>query len=808
MEFLYDESTGTFAFMEVNARLQVEHPITELTTGLDMVKLQLHVANGGTLDGDPPKTVGHAIEVRLNAEDPDRGFAPAPGVITMLRLPVGPGVRVDTGVEEGDAIAPEFDSMIAKVMVWGTNRNEAIGRLRRALDQMRVIIRDGASNKTFVRELIDHPQYLANTINVGWVDSLVADPAGRQARGNPAVAAIAAAIEAHGEQFSVKRRQFRASARRGRPDVDESIGESVQLRYAGQVCALHVSQLDESNYRISVNGVTIDARTEDLGPTGSRITIGDRVYKVLAAVHGATHYVEVDNVAHRISHDEGGVIRAPSPAVVVSLYVKAGDVVAKGDRLAVIEAMKMETTIVAEISGTVREVRVRENLQVAPGTPLLVLDPEHSETGEPAGVGIDFAPLVAPLAGADHRKCRHYLNDFRRMLLGFDIEPGDLASRAEAKGRLCDADPEAHDLRRLEHEIFSIFADVIALWRRTPSDTGVEDERRSSEEYLFDYLRNIGVEGEGLPEGFVARLRRTLAHYGVESLRPRGDLNRALFRLARSHARMDQQTGPIRSLLEQWLEYGVPLAEEDARPLLDAIVDETRGRYPAIHDLAREVLYRSYDVPFLEQIRSDTYREAAEHLDAVTGDPQAADRSERILALTDCPQPLSPTILDRAATAEPTTLEVLLEVLLRRYYRIRGIEDVSTGRANGFPFAKAEYTLDDDRVTVVSMFVNYEDLSAGVRALSSLIEKAHDPHQVVIDLFVWRERQHLGPNETRDELTAVLDAEIGAQGIRRVVVVMTGPDHGDSLAGVLNFTFRPDGSGRYRRRRCTATSTR
>ena len=797
VEFLYEEETGTFAFMEVNARLQVEHPITELTTGVDLVKLQLHVANGGTLEGSPPQTVGHAIEVRLNAEDPDRGFAPAPGVITMLRLPVGPGVRVDTGVEEGDAIAPEFDSMIAKVMVWGADRHEAIARLRRALDQMRVIIKEGASNKAFVRELIDHPRYLASTINVGWVDALVADPEGRDTRDNAAVAVVAAAIAAHGEQLSVKRRQFRASARRGRPDVDESIGESVQLRYSGVSCALQVHQLDDDTFRISVDGVTIDARVEDLGATGSRLTIGDRTYKVLAAVHGATHYVEVDHVAHRISHDEGGVIRAPSPAVVVSLAVKAGDRVAKGDRLAVIEAMKMETTIVAEITGTVREVLVRENLQVAPGTPLLVLDPEQADEEGSRGAGIDFTELVSPLAGSDHRRCRHYLNDFRRMLLGFDVEPSVISASAEAKERLCDADPDAADVRRLEKEIFAIFADVIALWRRTPSEAAVENERRSSEEYLFDYLRNIAAEGEALPEAFVARLRKTLAHYGVETLQPSSALRAALFRVARSHARMDQQTGPIRSLLEQWLEYGVPLEESVARPLLDAIVDGTRGRYPAIHDLAREVLYRSYDVPFLEQIRSLTFREAAEHLDAVMSAPVGEERSERIVELTSCPQPLSPMILDRAATADSEAMEVLLEVLLRRYYRIRGIEEVTTGAVDGFAFAKAEYDFDDDRLTVVSMFVHYEDLSAAVRALSRLIAEAHDPGQVVVDLFVWRSRQHLGPNETRDELATVLDAEIGAQAIRRVVVVVTGPDHGDSLAGFLNFTMRPDGAGRY-----------
>src|SRR6185436_19075330 len=131
VEFLYEPAGRRFSFMEVNARLQVEHPVTEMVTGLDLIKLQLHVAAGGRLEGEPPAPSGHAIEARLNAEDPALGFLPAPGRIALLRLPTGPGVRVDTGVAEGDTIQPEFDSMIAKLIAWGRDRDEALARLRR-----------------------------------------------------------------------------------------------------------------------------------------------------------------------------------------------------------------------------------------------------------------------------------------------------------------------------------------------------------------------------------------------------------------------------------------------------------------------------------------------------------------------------------------------------------------------------------------------------------------------------------------------------------------------------------------------------
>ncbi|WP_143343044.1 acetyl-CoA carboxylase biotin carboxylase subunit, partial [Crossiella equi] len=122
VEFLYQPADKLFAFLEVNTRLQVEHPITEITTGTDLVRLQLHVAGGGRLTGERPEEIGHAVEARLNAEDPDRDFAPAPGRISRLVLPAGPGIRVDTGVSEGDTIPGDFDSMIAKIIAYGRDR--------------------------------------------------------------------------------------------------------------------------------------------------------------------------------------------------------------------------------------------------------------------------------------------------------------------------------------------------------------------------------------------------------------------------------------------------------------------------------------------------------------------------------------------------------------------------------------------------------------------------------------------------------------------------------------------------------------
>ena len=163
VEFLYHPGEKTFAFLEVNTRLQVEHPITEATTGVDLVKAQILVAGGGSLEGAKPAELGHAVEARLNAEDPDRDFAPSPGRIALLELPSGPGIRVDTGVGEGDTIPADFDSMIAKIIAVGSTRAEALARLRRAMSETTVVIEGGATNKSFILDLLDQPEVTDGT---------------------------------------------------------------------------------------------------------------------------------------------------------------------------------------------------------------------------------------------------------------------------------------------------------------------------------------------------------------------------------------------------------------------------------------------------------------------------------------------------------------------------------------------------------------------------------------------------------------------------------------------------------------------
>ena len=374
VEFLYEPEINRFSFMEMNTRLQVEHPVTECTTGLDLVKLQIHVARGGRLEGEPPRTIGHAIEVRLNAEDPDNGFAPAPGVIERFRILPGPGVRIDTGVAEGDAIPSEFDSMIAKIIAYGQNRKEALSRLQRALRESVVVIKGGASNKAFLLELLSRPEVQSGEVHIGWLDHLAATGE-HLSRRYADVALVQAAIETYDAQLAVEQTQFYASAVRGRPQVRSEVGRTAELRYRGHCYSPKTYRLGPQRYRVEVNGARIDAQIDRLGQFECWLTVFGRRFRVVSVVQGISYRIEVDGVSHRIDRDDGGVVHAPAPAVVVSILVKPGDTVAVGDRLAVLEAMKMEMQVVAPFSGKVRQVMAIPNVQVDTGAPLLQIDP-------------------------------------------------------------------------------------------------------------------------------------------------------------------------------------------------------------------------------------------------------------------------------------------------------------------------------------------------------------------------------------------------------------------------------------------------
>ena len=698
VEFLYEPGQKLLSFLEVNTRLQVEHPVTEVTTGTDIVKLQLHIAAGGTLaeigPAEPPAR-GHAIEARLTAEDPERGFAPAPGLIEHLALPSGPGIRVDTGVAAGDVIPPQFDSMIAKVIAWGQDRAEARARLARALRQTSTVIRGGTTSKAFLLDLLSRPEFVRGEVDTTWLDTMMADGYAPPLRVD--VALLATAFEAYEAHERRQQDRLFTSAERGRPEVGHELRHQVDVRVGGEAYRLRVARSRLVRFQVELDGRAVEVDVERSGRFELRLTAGGQAFDVLSVAQGPDYLVEVDGAVHRISGGEAGLVRAPAPAMVVAITVAAGDEVAEGDVVAVVESMKLETSLRSPAAGRVAEVFADVNTQVESGAKLLRIEPEaDADAAAEAGDDrerADLGALAAVAADGDPAEgAADALVALRSLVLGFDVDEPEATEQLRRLAAARDALP-ADDPRLLAGEagILRIFADVSALWRsrRVPGESQAEDEAavdaeaaRNPQEYMHAYLRSRDADAEGLPESFRIRLRRTLAHYGVDGLDPSPeldpapDLEAALYRIFLAHRRAAAYVPVVSELLRWRLSHPESLASgaladevrDGYRRMIDQLVSTTQLRHPGVGELARQVRYRCFDEPLIAAERARAQQEVRAELDRLSPDPATragADRRHRRLGRAD-PRRLHraarpghargddpPVLLDQAAAQRP-----------------------------------------------------------------------------------------------------------------------------------------------------------
>jgi len=365
VEFLVD--ARGFYFLEMNTRLQVEHPVTECVTGLDLVEWQLRVAAGEALplSQDRITCSGHAMEARIYAEDPDKGFLPGSGDITTLRFPEQSWARIDTGVEAGDRVSVHYDPMIAKLVVAGENRTVALARLKQALAESHV---GGlTTNLGFLLQLAERPEIADASIDTGLLDRALDEILARDA-GIPAEIPAAAAAWLLGAQ--------ERAAEQGddspwaRPDGWRIGGREARwtdLEVGDQRFELECKGDRESGYRFEFDGQRHDVRIRQTSDAGCTLFIDGASRRVV--IHAAGDRLEIVHdhrrwtvIRHRrfesvTSASQGsGRIVAPMPGKVIQLLVAEGDEVAEGQTLALMEAMKMELSIKAEIAGTVEAI--------------------------------------------------------------------------------------------------------------------------------------------------------------------------------------------------------------------------------------------------------------------------------------------------------------------------------------------------------------------------------------------------------------------------------------------------------------------
>ncbi|MFI7055588.1 ATP-binding protein [Streptosporangium canum] len=796
VEFLYHPGEKLFAFLEVNTRLQVEHPITEITTGTDLVRLQLHVASGGSLEGPQPGEAGHAVEARLNAEDPDRDFAPAPGRIARLVLPTGPGIRVDTGVSEGDTIPADFDSMIAKIIAYGRDREQALGRLRRAMAETTVIIEGGATNKSFVLDLLDQTEVIDASADTGWIDRVRAE--GRLVNHrHSAIALAAAAIEAYQDEEEVSRQRLLSTARGGRPQVQHDSGRPLDLKLRGVGYRVSVARVGHRRFRVGLSGgaVPADVEVERFDAHSGRIVVNGRRFRLVSATHGPIHLVEVDGVTHRISRDEGGVVRSPAPALVVATPLSVGDEVESGAPLLVLESMKMETVLRAPFRSRVRECPVSVGSQVETGAPLMRLEPlsdEGAEEAEPAAETIEIELPAEPAGASAAERVERGLQDLRSLLLGFDADPHDhkrvlsdyLAARAELGGRPLEG----------ELDLLTVFADLSELSRNRPGgelDVEPDSPVHSPREFFHSYLRSLDVERAGVTESFQAKLTKVLAHYDIADLDRTPELEAAVFRIFLAQQQMSTDVAIVSELLRQWLAGAPPLESLSERVglTLEHLVEATQVRFPMVSDLARGVVFRWFAQPLLRRNRAKVYAAVRDELRYLDRNPDAPDRAERIQVMVASAEPLVRLIGQRIGRLGRDHAP-LLEVLTRRYYGNRGLSEVTVRETAGCRFVTAEHTGSGGVTRVVTTAVDIAALPDAIGAIGAFAADVAE-HGLVADLYVtWEDQPDADAMAVR--LGQLLAEHPQPAGVRRITTTVAG-----TSGAVMHhhFTFRPDGAG-------------
>ena len=384
VEFIVDGSDGLkpdgFFFMEMNTRLQVEHPVTELVTGFDLVEWQLLIAAGEPLpSGQGDITLsGHAFEARVYAEDPANDFLPQTGTLHMLDWGYDDSVRIDTGVNQGDLISPFYDPMIAKVIVKGDTRHEALEKLGKTLERTTIL---GLRNNTgFLKNLACHPNFINAEMDTGFIDANLESLLPATTTDTEAVAIsvwMQALIAKNSTTSPWQALTGWSLTGTERTDTIHLIinGTEKQIDICWQGSRFSIDndiQVDE----IKTVGTCLSLLINGKKHTGSFISVGDKMFITTDGQHFEISAIDL------MSRDELGIagssiVKAPMPGKVIAIQVKDGDTVAVGDTLMVLEAMKMEHALGATLNGVIQSIDVEMGEQVEDGQVLIVLEPQE-----------------------------------------------------------------------------------------------------------------------------------------------------------------------------------------------------------------------------------------------------------------------------------------------------------------------------------------------------------------------------------------------------------------------------------------------
>lgn len=534
VEFIYDLKRKQPFFMEVNTRLQVEHPITEQLYGIDLVKMQLLVAMGKEINFPTPVARGVALEARLNAEDPDKNFTPAPGEVSVFRPPVGPGIRVDAGIEQGDKIPPTFDSMIAKIIAVGNDRQEAISRLIGALDELKIKIEGGTTNRAFLQAMLAHPEFRKGGVSTAFITNLLAENKEILRRDNWPIALFSLAIYNYEENYLQERANFLSKF--DRPALPQNLqgsnqqngknsqgqGFTTTLSLNGERYVFQVRKCSPVHYHLNIeNGNPIEVEYVKRGPRGEEIflTVKKNTYRVQQVLRGDSFLCEVDGIPYSMERDLGGVVKAPFPSMVLSVVKEAGQEVKKGEVLVILEAMKMEMPIVANHDGIIESILVKKGEQMSAGQTLAVLNVRATsaagaESDSNASSSDSSAGTVSNHQRISFNKyystaAELFSKEYLAMFLGFDGSP-EYWSNQSAKA---DKEIEINTRYQILKKAISLFIAIERPFSKKEYFENGSARGHLYQDYLKHYFRRQDIKETALPSDFLRALKTAINCY-------------------------------------------------------------------------------------------------------------------------------------------------------------------------------------------------------------------------------------------------------------------------------------------------------
>jgi acetyl/propionyl-CoA carboxylase alpha subunit/acetyl-CoA carboxylase carboxyltransferase component len=749
-----------YFFLEINPRLQVEHGITEELTGSDLVELQIRIGRGEKLP-ELSKERGFAIEARVCAEDPDAGFLPAPGKIVRFDPALGPKLRIDTGVASESRVPAAFDSLIAKVIARGDTREEARARLVCALRDFDLAIEGGATNKGYLLELLEAEEYRKGGVDTRWLDRW------NETRGENAElgaeALLLAAILSYQQLRHAQTLNFYADPGNVTPaKIPPSVGLAIDLSHRGEQYKVRVYASGSRRYRVHLDGKVVSARLSVSGSNAARMITGDRDLRVLWDITDSHIRVEIEGRVHKFGRQTAGQVRSGTPSMVVAVHVGVGDKVTLGQSLGLLEAMKMEISFEAPVSGVVTEVLVRKGQQLSAGDLMLVIAPERLsgdavlpsarlalpvqadplaiffKPDEDGGLGVpDLSATEKAPQAARVQAMRGVADDIRRVMLGYDVNP----ERVEKLIALMDAPlPEGAATAFLGelsdvYKHLPAFADMESLFSRTQATLPSGELDSSNSAKLRMYLRRMQAEGEGLAPEFLDTLRRAVEQYndGVKGLSYNDGLRRAVLRLFAtqidSGVRFRLMAAIIRRISEL-ARAGVNLGDHaDLRDALERLAD-LRGQVPdTIADAALEATYMIFLRPELNLATERTSQRLEAWLTS---------------AETSTSEPPEPVLSDLAVTpprlfrrVEPWLWEgdlrrkaIALGAFVRRVYAPRVVTEA---RALSVNTQRVEaLSLDDGRLILTAL----AELPSAEAVLGALLGAANGKRVDAFELVV------------------------------------------------------------------------